>query len=91
VYDLAQRFGVKAGNDLASVRLTQAGRMKRSLDVETWMKFTAIQTISTHVCEFDWRASAGPFDVSGRQDVLDLDFRGCRVGHGSVSFRFPHA
>lgn len=70
VYDLAMRLGVKAQNKIASVRLKQTGRMKRKLDVETWMAFTATQTISTCSCEFDWRAKAGPFGLMSGRDAL---------------------
>ena len=66
VYDLAMRLGVKPTDRRSSVRLTQTGRMKRKLGVESWMAFTATQTISTRACEFDWRARAGPFGLFRR-------------------------
>ena len=34
VYDLALRLGVKPGDNRSTVKLTQTGRMKRSLDVD---------------------------------------------------------
>jgi hypothetical protein len=71
VYDLAIRLGVKPGDARASVSLTQTGRMKRSLDTQAWMAFTATQTISTHACEFDWRATAGPFGMITARDALE--------------------
>ena len=72
VYDLALRIGVKPESNRSSVRLTQTGRMKRSLNAEAWMAFTASQTISTRGCEFDWRAKAGPFGpISGRDALQD--------------------
>lgn len=69
-YDLAMRLGVKPKDDLPSISLTQSGRMKRSLDSSDWMAFTADQTISTHACEFDWRAKAGPFGLISGRDAL---------------------
>ena len=71
VYDLAVRLGVKAGDNRSNVKLTQTGRMKRNLDVDAWMDFTAAQTISTRVCEFDWRAYAGPLGVISARDALE--------------------
>ena len=70
VYDLARRLGVKAEQNRSRVRLTQTGRMKRSLDAEAWMTFTATQAISTRTCEFDWRAKAGPFGLVSARDAL---------------------
>lgn len=70
VYDLAMRLGVKPDVKRSSVRLTQTGRMKRSLNTESWLSFTASQTISTHVCEFDWRARAGPLGLIAARDAL---------------------
>jgi hypothetical protein len=70
VYDLAMRLGVKPQSNQCGVRLRQTGRMKRNLDVETWMAFTATQTISARVCEFDWRAKAGPFGLISGRDAL---------------------
>ena len=70
VYDLAMRLGVKPDENRDEVRLTQTGRMKRSLDSESWMKFTATQTISTRACAFDWRAKFGPFGIVTVQDAL---------------------
>jgi hypothetical protein len=75
VYDLAMRLGVKPESNRSSIRLTQTGRMKRSLDADAWMAFTASQTISTRVCEFDWRAKAGPFGLISARDAL-LDGEG---------------
>lgn len=71
VYDLAMRLGVKSTDPRSSVRLTQTGRMKRKLGVESWMAFTAIQTIATRACEFDWRARAGPFGAVSANDALN--------------------
>lgn len=69
-YDLALRLGVKPEDDLRSISLTQSGRMKRSLDSSDWMAFTADQTISTHACEFDWRARVSPFGLITGRDAL---------------------
>ncbi len=70
VHDLAIRLG-QPDDDRGVVRLTQTGRMKRSLDAQSWMAFTATQTISTRACEFDWRANAGPFGMISARDALD--------------------
>ncbi len=70
VYDLALRLGVKPGDDRSSVRLTQTGRMKRTINAQSWMSFTASQKISTRACEFDWRARAGPFGLVSARDAL---------------------
>ena len=45
--------------------------MKRSLDTQSWMAFTATQTISTRTCEFDWRAKAGPIGTISARDALE--------------------
>ena len=71
VYDLALRLGVKPDDNRDRVSLTQTGRMKRNLDTQSWMAFTATQTISTRACEFDWRAKAGPFGVISARDALE--------------------
>ena len=71
VYDLAMRLGVKPGDDRGGVRLTQTGRMKRSLDSRSWMAFTAAQAIATRECAFDWRAKAGPFGMISARDALE--------------------
>jgi hypothetical protein len=70
VYDLALRLGVNPADKRTRVQLTQTGRMKRSLNSESWMSFTASQTISTQACEFDWRARAGPFGLFSARDAL---------------------
>jgi hypothetical protein len=69
-YDLAVRLGVDPGHDPLEVSLTQTGRMKPSLQSRTWMRFTALQSISTRVCQFDWRAKAGPFGLISGRDAL---------------------
>jgi len=73
VYDLALRLGVRPGDNRSAVRMTQTGRIKRSLGTEAWMAFTAKQTISTRICEFDWRAQAGPFGMISARDALKDD------------------
>jgi hypothetical protein len=70
VYDLALRLGAKPEDNQAGVKLTQTGRIKRKIDTESWMSFTATQTISTHECAFDWRARAGPFGMVSARDAL---------------------
>jgi hypothetical protein len=71
VYDLAVRLGVKPGDKGSGVKLTQTGRMKRNLDTQSWMAFTATQAISTCACEFDWRAKFGPFGMVSARDALE--------------------
>src|SRR5271165_3030553 len=71
VYDLAIRLGVKPDDNRGGVRLTQTGRMKRNLDTQSWMAFTATQSISTRACEFDWRAKAGLFGMISARDALE--------------------
>ena len=72
VRELALRLGVKPGELRSSVTLTQTGRMKAKIDAQSWMAFTASQSISAQACEFDWRARAGPFGlVSGRDALKD--------------------
>jgi hypothetical protein len=70
VYDLALRLGVKPEGDRSSVKLTQTGRIKRKIDTESWMSFTATQTISTREYAFDWRARAGAFSMVSAHDAL---------------------
>jgi len=71
VRDLAIRLGVRPGEPVADVRLTQTGRMKTSLTSKGWIGFKATQTISARTCEFDWRARAGPLGlISGRDALL---------------------
>ena len=71
VYDLAIRLGVKPDEGREGVRLTQTGRMKRSLDTQSWMTFIATQTISTRACTFDWLAKFQPFGMISARDALE--------------------
>ncbi len=70
ISDLARRLGADANEKGPVVTLKQTGRMKRSIEAESWMPFTATQTISTRVCEFYWRARFGPFGLISVQDAL---------------------
>ena len=70
VYDLAMRLGADPHSDNSGVRLGQTGRLKRQLGADSWMSFTAIQTISTRECAFDWRARAGPLGMVSARDAL---------------------
>lgn len=70
VYDLAMRLGVRPEGHRSEIKLTQTGRIKRNIDAESWMTFTATQTISTRACEFDWRARAGPLGMVSARDAL---------------------
>jgi len=73
VYDLAARLGVKPDDNRTAVTLTQTGRIKRKIGTEAWMAFTAAQTISTRICEFDWKAQAGPLGMISARDALKDD------------------
>lgn len=73
VYDLAMRLGVKPDDNITGVKLTQTGRMKRKIDGESWMTFTASQAISTRTCEFNWQANAGLFGMILARDALEKD------------------
>lgn len=73
VYDLALRLGVNPEENRPIVKLTQRGRMKRNLDTESWMPFTATQTLSTSKSAFDWRARFGPFGIISVRDALKDD------------------
>jgi hypothetical protein len=70
VHELAARLGVKAEGNTVAVKLTQTGRIKRKIDTESWLSFTAIQSISVNECAFDWRARAGPFGMVSAHDAL---------------------
>lgn len=73
VLDLAMRLGVTRQDAPPIVSLTQTGRMKRDLDADSWMAFTACQTISTHASAFEWRARAGPLGLISAVDALRAD------------------
>lgn len=70
VQALASRLGARPGGYAAGVRLAQRGRMKRSLEKDEWLDFTANQTISNRACEFEWLAKAGPLGVVSARDAL---------------------
>ncbi len=71
VTELALRLGVNPSDGPISVNLTQTGRMKAKIDAESWMAFTATQSISTRTCAFDWRARAGPLGIISGRDALE--------------------
>lgn len=98
VFELATRLGARADTSQSTVRLSQTGRMKRQLGAESWMSFTAAQTISTRACEFEWRARFSPLglvsatdalqDGEGRLDIMALDFIPiARTPHSSALMR----
>ena len=70
VRDLALRLGAASSPSARRVALTQTGRMRSRLESESWMAFTARQTISTDACAFDWRAKFGPFGWVSARDAL---------------------
>lgn len=84
VRGLAERLGVMANGPGSSVRLTQRGRMKRTLGSDSWMQFRAAQSIAVATCDFEWRARFGPLGLlavcdalekgAGRLDVTALGF-----------------
>ena len=70
VYDLAIRLGARVTPDQSGVLLTQKGFIKRSLDREAWMPFSATQVISSKDCSFTWDARAGRLGLLSIQDAL---------------------
>ncbi len=70
VYDLALRLGANMNAGTAKIRLTQTGQMKAKLSSQTWMPFTASQTIATRTCDFEWLAKFAPFGVISARDAL---------------------
>ena len=98
VYDLALRLGVEPDTRRSTVKITQTGRMKRQLGASAWMPFTAVQSISTGECAFEWKARAGPFGMvtaidalekgEGRFDIMALGFIPiARAAHTSALVR----
>lgn len=71
VYDLAVRLGANSQSGTRGIRLKQTGRLKPRVGAESWMSFTATQTISTRECAFDWRVRAGPFGMVSARDALE--------------------
>ncbi|QNA83738.1 hypothetical protein G4G27_06850 [Sphingomonas sp. So64.6b] len=71
VRDLAIRLGAEPQGRGAIVRLTQTGRMKRALGSDSWMSFSARQTIASGTCGFAWRARFGPIGMISVCDALD--------------------
>lgn len=71
VYDLALRLGVAPDSSRSRVALTQTGRLKRSLATDSWLAFTASQTLAARHCAFDWRAKAGPLGLVSGRDALE--------------------
>lgn len=84
VRDLALRLGADPTRVVGQVQLTQSGEMKLSLDAQTWLPFSAQQTMSVTNCAFSWRARFWPLGYlsvidalhtgKGRLDVTALGF-----------------
>jgi hypothetical protein len=70
VYDLATRLGAQAAQGDAFVSIVQHGRMKRALGTDTWMSFTARQSIDLQACNFAWRARFATLGLVGVRDAL---------------------
>ena len=71
VVDLATRLGAQSARRGSMVTLTQSGRMKRALGSDSWMPFTARQSIDAGACNFEWRARLAPFGMISVCDALD--------------------
>jgi len=69
---VAQNTGGRGDSHFKNVTLTQSGRMKTKLGQESWIPFTAHQTISVSACLFDWRARLGPFGMIVAHDALTI-------------------
>lgn len=69
VTDLAARLGASlSGGPI--VTLTQRGRIKRTLGKDSWIAFTARQTIGTDACNFSWQAKVAPLGLVTVRDSL---------------------
>ncbi|WP_348642026.1 DUF6544 family protein [Mesorhizobium sp. M8A.F.Ca.ET.142.01.1.1] len=69
VLDLATRLGARGSVSGSSVTLTQSGTMRDQPTAHP-MRFSARQTTSLRRCEFEWRASTGPFGCISVVDAL---------------------
>ena len=70
VVDLATRLGAQAAPDGSIVTLAQTGRMKTALGKDSWMSFSARQSIQTGACNFEWCARFSPFGLVSARDAL---------------------
>lgn len=71
VIDLAARLGAQAVPPGSVVNIVQKGRMKRALGQDSWMPFTARQSIQLAACNFEWTAKFGPFGLVCACDALE--------------------
>ena len=69
VRELAARAGATGGGLLSTVTLRQRGIM-RDPPAGRKMRFRALQRINLRSCEFEWRASTGPFGCISVLDAL---------------------
>lgn len=73
--DLARRLVPSVAQTGATegtiVTLRQSGQMKRALGKDSWMSFTARQTIRTGACNFAWHASFAPLGMISACDALE--------------------
>ncbi|MER9124327.1 hypothetical protein NKH81_14705 [Mesorhizobium sp. M0959] len=69
VHDLAARLGARGTVPTSFVKLMQSGTM-RDRPTARPMRFSARQSISLQRCEFEWRASTGPFGCVSVVDAL---------------------
>lgn len=71
VIELATRLGARSVPDGSTVSLVQKGKMKRALGTDSWMSFTARQSIEIGACNFAWRARFSPFGLVSVCDALE--------------------
>jgi len=69
--DLATRLGAQPARSKSIVTLAQSGRMKRALGTDSWMSFTARQSIEVRDCNFEWSAKFSPLGLISVYDALE--------------------
>lgn len=69
--DLATRLGAQRARSKSIVSLAQTGRMKRALGTDSWMSFTARQSIEVRDCNFKWHAKFSPLGLISVCDALE--------------------
>ena len=79
VIDLAARLGAQPTISPSTVTLTQRGKMKRALGKDSWMAFTARQSIDNRACNFSWLAKVAPLGFMSIRDSLDDGVSGLAV------------
>lgn len=69
-FDLAIRLGADPACAFDTVSFSQTGSMRISLKSRLWLPFTARQTMSVRVCDFEWNARFSPFGYMSVTDAL---------------------